>query len=227
MNRVTLTNVGVTFPIYSSSDMNLKRQLLSWGKRREPSEIDALKSVSLIVKHGDRIGIRGPNGAGKSTLLRVISGILSPTSGEVSIQGRAVALIDHSLGFDIQCSGIENIYRRGIYCGFSRDHISKIASEIIEFSELGKRIFHPVSTYSSGMRARLAFSISTSLRSDLLVIDEGIGFADRDFLAKGTKRVEEFYSGSGAVVIASHDENLLANYCNRIITMQEGQLIGQ
>lgn len=226
MAQVNLKSVTVKFPVLSSSEMNLKRRIVStlWGKQSEPALITALNDVNLKVENGDRIGLRGPNGAGKSTLLRVIAGALPPTSGSVEIVGRSIALIDQGLGFDQNCTGRENIYRRAIYCGMSRATIEPYVSDIISFSELALRIDHPISTYSSGMKARLAFSISTALKADILVIDEGIGMADRAFLDKAHQRLADFYQSRKILILATHDENLLNTFCSSVYSLSNGLL---
>jgi ABC-type polysaccharide/polyol phosphate transport system ATPase subunit len=221
MIRVELKNVTVDHPIYGAHNMNLKGRSLDLlrGKRQKIEHIRALENVSLQVKDGDRIGITGPNGVGKTTLLRVAAGILQPTSGEVRINGNVVSLIDQGMGFDPQCTGIENIFRRGIYLRQSAQHMRRHLSEIIEFSGLGPRIHHPIYTYSSGMITRLAVSIVVFVRSEILILDEGIGLADQEFNDRASFMIGQLIEQTGALIAASHNESVLKSYCNSTLRL--------
>lgn len=222
MIRIELKNVTVDHPIYGAHNMNLKGRTLDLlrGKRPKTEYIRALDNFSFQAKDGDRIGITGPNGSGKTTLLRVAAGILKPTSGEVHIKGNVVSLIDQGMGFDPQCTGIENIYRRGIYLRQSTKYMQSQLDEIIDFSGLGSRIHHPIYTYSSGMRTRLSVSILTSIKPDILILDEGIGFADQEFSARAAAAIREMVEGVGVLIAASHSHQVLNNYCSSTIPIQ-------
>ena len=226
MARIELNNVTVDLPIYGAHNMNLKGRFLNVLSRRD-SEVEvirALSNVSLTIKDGDRIGVVGPNGSGKTTLLRVVAGILKPTEGKVAIQGSVVSMIDPSLGLDSQCTGVENIYRRGIFLNQSTSQMTQTLDDIVEFSGLGDRIRHPLNTYSSGMRARLAFSIATSVKPEILIIDEGIGAADEEFASQAAVRLDNFLKSAGILVLASHSSQLIDAWCNRKITVNAGKL---
>jgi len=227
MAHIELKNVTVDLPIYGAHNMNLKGRVANFLARRETEVeiIRALNDVSLSIKDGDRIGIVGPNGAGKTTLLRVMAGILKPSQGEVAIQGTVVSMIDQGLGMDPQCSGIENIFRRGIFLNQSTQQMQSRVDDIVEFSGLGDRIRHPLYTYSSGMKARLAFSIATSVEPEILVIDEGIGAADESFAEKAAARLKSMIYSSGIVIIASHSEEILRNFCDTRITMSSSKIV--
>ena len=183
MAHIDITNVTIDLPIYGAHNMNLKDRVANFLTRRETEVeiIRALDNVSLSIKDGERIGIVGSNGSGKTTLLRVMAGILKPSQGNVNIHGSVVSMIDQGLGMDPQCTGIENIFRRGIFLNQSTQQMQEHLDDIVEFSGLGDRIRHPLYTYSSGMRARLAFSIATSVKPEILILDEGIGAADEEF----------------------------------------------
>jgi ABC-2 type transport system ATP-binding protein len=226
MASIELRNVTVDLPIYGAHNMNLKGRVANFLARRETEVeiIRALNDVSLSIKDGDRIGIVGPNGAGKTTLLRVVAGILIPSQGEVAIQGTVVSMIDQGLGMDPQCSGIENIFRRGIFLNQSTQQMQRRVEEIVEFSGLGERIRHPLYTYSSGMRARLAFSIATSVEPEILVIDEGIGAADEEFIERSTIRLNEFLDKAGILIIASHNSLLLQQFCTSEFSLSRGNI---
>jgi ABC-2 type transport system ATP-binding protein len=223
---IELKNVTVDLPIYGAHNMNLKGRIAKILARQETEveTIRALNNVSLSIRDGDRIGIIGPNGAGKTTLLRVMAGILNPSQGEVTIQGSVVSMIDQSLGMNPQCSGIENIFRRGIFLNQSSQQMQSRVDDIIEFSGLGDRIRHPVYTYSTGMRARLAFSIATSIRPEILIIDEGIGAADEEFSERASARLKDFLKNAGILLLASHSTQLVDSWSSRKITLLNGTI---
>lgn len=226
MTKIELKNVSVDLPIYGAHNMNLKGKLLSAISMRK-SEIEtirALKNVSLNLNIGDRVGIQGPNGAGKTTLLKILAGILEPNQGSVQIEGYVVSMIDQSLGFDMNCTGRENIIRRGIFLRQTRSTMNGRMAQIIEFSELGDRIDHPLYTYSNGMRTRLAFSISTCVEPEILIIDEGIGMADEQFSQKASVALNQFVSKSKILVMASHSKHLLNLFCDSIIEIKNGEI---
>jgi len=224
MAHIELKNVTVDLPIYGAHNMNLKGRVANFLARRETEVeiIRALHDISLSIKDGDRIGIVGPNGAGKTTLLRVMAGILKPTYGEVAIQGTVVSMIDQSLGMDPQCSGIENIFRRGIFLNQNTQQMQGRVEDIVEFSGLGDRIRHPLYTYSSGMRARLAFSIATSIEPEILIIDEGIGAADEEFSKRAAMRLDTFLQNAGILLLASHSNQLVESWCTKKFKMDQG-----
>jgi len=224
MAYIELKNVTVDLPIYGAHNMNLKGRVANFMARRETEVeiIRALNDVSLSIKDGDRIGIVGPNGAGKTTLLRVMAGILKPSQGEVTIQGSVVSMIDQGLGMDPQCSGIENIFRRGIFLNQSTQQMQGRVDDIVEFSGLGDRIRHPLYTYSSGMRARLAFSIATSIEPEILIIDEGIGAADEEFSKRAAMRLDTFLQNAGILLLASHSNQLVESWCTKKFKMDQG-----
>lgn len=225
MAHIELKNVTVDLPIYGAHNMNLKGRVANLLARRE-TEIEvirALNDVSLSIKDGDRIGIVGPNGAGKTTLLRVMSGILKPSQGEVTILGSVVSMIDQGLGLDPQCSGVENIFRRGIFLNQSTRQMQSHVDDIVEFSGLGDRIRHPLYTYSSGMRARLAFSIATSIKPEILILDEGIGAADEEFSERAAVRLSSFLENAGILLLASHSKQLIESWCNQKVFLSKGE----
>ena len=229
MPHIKVTNVTVDLPIYGAHNMNLKGRVANFLARRE-TEIEvirALNDISLSIKDGERVGIVGPNGSGKTTLLRVMAGILKPTQGNVEIQGTVVSMIDQGLGMDPQCTGLENIFRRGIFLNQSTQQMQDKLDEIVEFSGLGDRIRHPLYTYSSGMRARLAFSIATSVQPEILIIDEGIGAADEEFSERAAGRLDSFLQNAGILLLASHSNQLTDSWCNKKVRLESGQLMSR
>ena len=227
MAHIEITNVTVDLPIYGAHNMNLKGRVANFLARRETEVeiIRALDNVSLSIKDGERIGIVGPNGAGKTTLLRVMAGILKPSQGNVNIHGSVVSMIDQGLGMDPQCTGIENIFRRGIFLNQSAQQMQEHLDDIVEFSGLGDRIRHPLYTYSSGMRARLAFSIATSVKPEILILDEGIGAADEEFAERAATRLDAFLQNAGILLLASHSNQLIESWCNKKVRLESGQLL--
>ena len=227
MAQIDLKQVSVNLPIYGAHNMNLKGRIANILTHRE-SEVEVIKAlteVSISIRNGERVGIIGPNGSGKTTLLRVIAGILKPDSGEVDVKGSVVSMIDQSLGLDLQCTGIENIYRRGLFLNQSGRQMDSRINEIVEFSGLGERIHHPLYTYSSGMKARLAFSISTSIKPEILIIDEGIGAADEEFASRASIRLGSFLDQAGILILASHSKQLIESWCTRKIHLEHGQVL--
>ena len=229
MPHINVTNVTVDLPIYGAHNMNLKGRVANFLARRdtEIEVIRALNDISLSINDGERVGIVGPNGSGKTTLLRVMAGILKPTQGNVEIQGTVVSMIDQGLGMDPQCTGLENIFRRGIFLNQSTQQMQDKLDEIVEFSGLGDRIRHPLYTYSSGMRARLAFSIATSVQPEILIIDEGIGAADEEFSERAAGRLDSFLQNAGILLLASHSNQLTDSWCNKKVRLESGQILSR
>ncbi len=229
MAHINVKNVTVDLPIYGAHNMNLKGRIANFLARRETEVeiIRALNDISLSINDGDRVGIVGPNGSGKTTLLRVMAGILKPTQGNVEIQGTVVSMIDQGLGLEAQCTGIENIFRRGIFLNQSTQQMQDRLDDIVEFSGLGGRIRHPLYTYSSGMRARLAFSIATSVKPEILIIDEGIGAADEEFAERAAGRLDSFLQNAGILLLASHSNQLIESWCKKKVRIESGQLMSR
>lgn len=232
--RIHLGNVSVSFPIFDGGTRSLKQQLITsaTGGRigvdtRRHLSVRALDGINLDLGRGNRIGLVGHNGAGKSTLLRVLAGIYEPQSGEINIRGKIATLFDIGLGMDMQGTGRENILLRGLYLGLSRREIQARSAEIAEFSELGSFLDMPLHTYSTGMHARLAFSISTSIDAEILLLDEGIGTSDANFLAKARTRIAALADRAHILVIASHRESLLRELCSQLILLEHGRIIAQ
>jgi ABC-type polysaccharide/polyol phosphate transport system ATPase subunit len=186
--------------------------------------VSALDDVSFSLRAGDRLGLVGPNGAGKTTLLKVLYGIYQPTSGRIAINGRVDALFNINLGFRGEATGRRNILLRGLISGWSMDQINAVTDDIIAFSELGEFIDMPFKTYSQGMAARLAFSIATSFKPEILLMDEWIGAGDPSFQEKAQTRMNEMAANAGIIVLASHNSALLNRTCNKMMELKEGRM---
>jgi ABC-2 type transport system ATP-binding protein/lipopolysaccharide transport system ATP-binding protein len=184
--------------------------------------VRALSDISLDIADGERIGIIGANGAGKTTLLKVLAGIYKPTQGRVHISGRAMALINASVGLNADATGRENIFLRGMYMDIHPREMREHVDQVAEFTELGNYLDMPVRTYSSGMIIRLGFAISTCIRPEILILDEWLAAGDAQFLAKAQRRMEEFVSGSSVVILASHSLALVQQWCHRAVLLRQG-----
>jgi len=194
---------------------------------RREIRVCALDELTLDIRAGQRLGVLGRNGAGKSTLLRVIAGIYPPESGQVSVRGTVATVFDKMLGMDQELSGLENIYVRGMFMGLSHKQIKARVEEIAAFSELGPFLKLPVRVYSSGMRARLGFAVSTAFDADILLLDEWLGVGDRDFVEKAKVRMQDFYKRAGTVVLVSHNENLIRDNCDSVVVLEQGRIVEQ
>jgi len=233
MALISLKNVSVSFPIYGAGSASLKKTLASsvtggrFGKETGVNVVQALSNITLELKSGDRLGLVGHNGAGKSTLLRALAGVYEPSAGEFVRQGTVASLIDPALGIEPDASGIENIMLRGLVMGLSKRQIDDLTPSICEFSGLGEYVNMPVRTYSTGMLMRLAFSISTSVEADILLMDEWLSVGDADFTAKAEQRMKDVVAKSGILVLASHSPELIAKECNRVIHLEHGRIVGE
>lgn len=224
--------MSVSYPIFSWHGRSIKHEIMSYAvggivgsKRNRPTSVDALSNINLEINNGDRVALVGHNGSGKTTMLRAISRVYYPTSGEIQVQGKVHSLIDIMLGVDFEATGRENIYLRGLLMGLSRREIESYEDEIIAFSELDEFIDLPIRMYSSGMAVRLAFSIATVVESDILIMDEWLSVGDADFKAKAQAKLQEVINRTKILVIASHDQGLVEQVCNRKIYLEHGQLI--
>lgn len=182
-----------------------------------------MKDISFEVEKGEVLGLIGHNGAGKSTMLKVISGILKPTSGTVTLQGNVVPMLELGSGFDFDLTGRENIYLNGAILGYSKVFLEEKYDEIVEFSGLEKFINMPIRNYSSGMLMRLAFSIATVVDPEILIVDEILAVGDAEFQQKSKARMLEMMSGGTTVLFVSHDINQIYEMCNRVVWLEHGQ----
>ncbi|AYY96513.1 ABC transporter ATP-binding protein [Burkholderia multivorans] len=231
MAFIELKQATLDLPIYDVQGRSLKRQVMRMGRRNRIAEdndgvivVRALDNVSLRFDSGDRIGLIGHNGAGKSTLLRTMAGIYSPTAGAVVTEGRAVPLLDISLGMDENSTGMQNIRLRGLLLGMSDAEIRAKQQEIAEFSELGDYLDLPMRTYSSGMKVRLGFAVSTSVDAEILLLDEVMGVGDASFMHKAEQRLADLHSRAEIVVLAMHSNSEIRKVCNKVLWMERGQV---
>ncbi len=231
MVAVTLEGVCVDYPVYGAESRSLKKSLLRGGIGSRVSHdahrritVHALRDISLQFREGDRIGLVGPNGAGKSTLLRTIAGIYEPARGRVRVEGRITSLLSLNVGIEEEATGLENITLRGLAAGMTKREIKRHAADIADFTDLGEYLNFPLYTYSTGMRARLAFAISTAIEPEILLMDEWIGAGDASFVARARDRLNSMVDEAGILVLASHNDNLLRRVCNRIVELEGGNV---
>lgn len=194
-------------------------------ERERVIEINALKNVSFGIEHGKVVGIIGTNGSGKSTLLKVLAGIFKPDSGEIAVNTDSVSLLALGSGFQVELTGLENIYINGLILGFSKKEIDKKLNEIVEFSELGEFINYPVGKYSSGMKTRLAFSIACHIDPDILLIDEVLGVGDETFKEKSQQKIRSMIKDNRTVIIVSHSIPTLRDLCDKVMWLHKGELL--
>lgn len=222
---IEVQNVTMRFHMNSDRILSLKEFVTTAlrGKLKYDT-FTALEQVSFQVKRGETLGLIGRNGAGKSTMLKIISGILKPTEGEVHCYGNVVPMLELGSGFDFDLTGRENIFLNGAILGYSREFLESRYEEILAFSELGEFIHSPIRNYSSGMLARLAFSIATVVRPEILIVDEILSVGDADFQAKSRRRMTELMSGGATVLFVSHDLSQIREMCNRVMWLEHGRV---
>lgn len=225
-NAVSVRDLGVKFHLSEQKVDNLKEYVIRLLKHQmRYKEFWALKEVSFDVKRGERVAILGLNGAGKSTMLKVIAGVLKATEGTVTRSGVLVPLLELGAGFDPQYTGAENIFLYGAMLGYQKSFLKEKYDEIVAFSELGDFIHVPLKNYSSGMRARLGFSIATLVEPDILILDEVLSVGDVKFRKKSENRVKEMFEKGTTVLFVSHNLQQIRSLCTRAIWLENGRLI--
>ena len=218
-------NITVCYRMSHDKIKSIKEYLVAMVKRKlQYDEFRALDGISFEIQKGEVIGIVGSNGAGKSTLLKVISGILRPTKGKVSLGGNVVPMLELGSGFDFDLSGRENIFLNGAILGYSEKFLKEKFDEIVEFSELKEFIDIPVRNYSSGMIMRLAFSIASQVAPDILIVDEILAVGDAAFQEKSYARMMELMSHGTTVLLVSHSIDQVKRLCDRVIWLDHGQI---
>ncbi|HIR26036.1 MAG TPA: ABC transporter ATP-binding protein [Candidatus Egerieimonas faecigallinarum] len=197
------------------------------GKKQYYQEHYALRDVSIDVKRGETVGIIGTNGSGKSTILKIITGTLNPTAGNVTVNGRISALLELGAGFNMEYTGIENVYLNGTMMGFSRAEIDSRLDDILSFADIGDFVNQPVKTYSSGMFVRLAFAVAINIDPEILIVDEALSVGDVFFQVKCYHKFEEFKKMGKTILFVSHDLGSISKYCDRVVLLNKGQKIAE
>lgn len=222
---VNIENVSMKYRFLNEKIDTLKEYFFRRLKSNiSYSEFYALKSVSFKIYSGERVGIIGHNGAGKSTLLKIIAGVIKPTEGNVSVCGNIAPLLELGAGFDQDFSGVENIYLNGAILGKSKEFLDEKYNEIVEFSDLREFIHTPVKNYSSGMRARLGFSIATQVNPDILIVDEILGVGDELFKRKSSDKMKEMMNSGKTIILVSHSIDQIKRLTDRVIWLHKGEI---
>lgn len=224
-NVIEIKNISKIYNLYNKPSDRLKEALFSRKSRH--TEFAALNDVSFNVNKGEILGIIGKNGSGKSTILKIITSVLTPTSGECIVKGKIAALLELGAGFNMEYTGIENIYLNGQMIGFSKEEMDKKLQDIIDFADIGEHIYQPVKTYSSGMFARLAFSVAISVDPDILIVDEALSVGDVFFQNKCYRRFEEFRERGKTILFVTHDMGSVIRYCNRCVLLNAGKKVAE
>lgn len=222
---IEVSDVTMRFRMNADKIMSLKEFVTAALRGKlEHQDFTALDHVSFEVKKGETFGLIGRNGAGKSTILKVISGILKPTSGSVTCYGNVVPMLELGSGFDFDLTGRENIFLNGAILGYSEKFLREKYNEIVEFSELGEFIDAPIRNYSSGMLARLAFSVATVVKPEILIVDEILSVGDAAFQEKSRKRMLELMGGGTTVLFVSHSIQQVREMCSRVLWLEQGKV---
>lgn len=222
---VHVDNIGKAYKRYPSKLSRLKEWLIPFHRKGEHPLNWTLRNVSFKAQAGEAVGLIGVNGAGKSTLLKIITGTTAATEGQVQVKGRVAALLELGMGFHPDFTGRENAFMSGQLLGLTHDEIKKLMPSIIDFAEIGNYIDQPVRVYSSGMQVRLAFSVATALRPDLLIIDEALSVGDAYFQHKSFDRIKQFKQEGTTLLIVSHDKQAILNICDKVVLLAKGQKI--
>ncbi|MBS5800263.1 MAG: ABC transporter ATP-binding protein [Clostridiales bacterium] len=221
---IRINNVSKAYRMYENPADRVK-EVFSVKKKSYHRDFFALKNINISIKKGENIGIIGKNGCGKSTLLKIITGILQPSQGSVKVEGRISAILELGAGFNPEYTGIENIYTNGMIMGFSRKQMEEKVNDIIQFADLGDFINQPVKTYSSGMYARLAFSVAINIEPDILIVDEALSVGDMGFQHKCMNKMKELIDTGVTVIFVSHDTFAIKSLCQRCIYLKDGEVL--
>jgi ABC-2 type transport system ATP-binding protein len=227
--RIRIDRAAVDFPIFDAKTRSLKKAVLGRaggriGTNSKVPIIEALRDITVSLDKGARVALVGHNGAGKSTLLRLMAGIYEPTRGRSLVRGKVAPVFDLAVGMDPEISGYENILIRGLFLGMTRKQMEARIDDIAAFTELGDYLEMPLRAYSTGMRVRLALGVVTSIDPEILLLDEGIGAVDAEFLNKARNRLHELVDRSGILVFASHSDEFLADLCDTALWMEHGTI---
>ena len=225
-NAIEVKQVTKIYKLYNKPIDRLKESMNPAHKSYH-RDFYALNGISFEVKRGETVGIIGTNGSGKSTILKIITGVLTPTSGTVEVDGKISALLELGAGFNQDYTGIENIYMNGTMMGYTRREMDAKLQDILDFAEIGDFVYQPVKTYSSGMFVRLAFALAINVDPEILIVDEALSVGDVFFQAKCYKRMEEIRKSGTTIVMVSHDMGSIIKYCDKVILLNQGDFVAQ
>ena len=212
------------YKLYEKPSDRLKESL-GLSRKKKYREHYALRDVNFDIEEGECVGIIGTNGSGKSTILKIITGVLSPTEGEVKVNGRISALLELGAGFNMEYTGLENIYLNGTMIGFTEEEIDARLDDILAFADIGDFVHQPVKMYSSGMFVRLAFAVAINIDPEILIVDEALSVGDVFFQAKCYHKFEEFKKQGKTILFVSHDLSSISKYCDKVVLLNKGKML--
>lgn len=225
-NAIEVKDVTKIYRLYDKPIDRLKESL-SMTHKSYHKDFYALKGLSFSVEKGQTVGIIGTNGSGKSTILKIITGVLTPTTGTVSVDGKISALLELGAGFNMDYTGIENIYMNGTMMGYTKKEMDAKLQEILEFADIGDFVYQPVKTYSSGMFVRLAFALAINVEPEILIVDEALSVGDVFFQAKCYRRMEEIRKSGTTILMVTHDMGSIIKYCDKVVLLNKGEFIAE
>lgn len=226
MAAITVDHVTKVYKLFEKPIDRLKESLYP-GHKEYHTKFYALNDISFEVGEGQFVGIIGTNGSGKSTILKIITGVLTPTIGTVTVNGRISALLELGAGFNMEYTGIENIYMNGTMMGYTRQEMDAKLTDILEFADIGDFVYQPVKTYSSGMFVRLAFALAINVDPEILIVDEALAVGDVFFQAKCYKKINEIRESGTTVILVTHDMGTIIKYCDKVVVLNRGQFVAE
>ena len=221
---VEVNDLSKVYHLYNKSSDRL-RETISIKKKKYSKDHYALRDINLSIKHGESVGIVGTNGSGKSTLLKLITGVVTPTTGEIKTKGKIAALLELGAGFNPEYTGIENIYLNGTMMGYTEEEMEKRVPGIVDFADIGEFIHQPVKSYSSGMFARLAFAVSINVEPDILIVDEALSVGDTRFQVKCIDKMRELQESGTTILFVTHAIEQIKRFCTRAIWIKNGEVV--
>ena len=226
INAIEVKDVTKVYRLYEKPIDRLKESLHPKHKSYH-KDFYALNGLSFHVEKGQTVGIIGTNGSGKSTILKIITGVLTPTTGEVNVDGKISALLELGAGFNMDYTGIENIYMNGTMMGFTKKEMEEKLQDILDFADIGDFVYQPVKTYSSGMFVRLAFALAINVEPEILIVDEALSVGDVFFQAKCYRRMEEIRQNGTTILMVTHDMGSIIKYCDKVVLLNKGEFIAE
>lgn len=225
-NAIEVKDVTKIYRLYEKPIDRLKESL-SVAHKTYHKDFFALSNISFDVEKGHTVGIIGTNGSGKSTILKIITGVLTPTTGQVNVRGKISALLELGAGFNMDYTGIENIYMNGTMMGFSKKEMEAKLDDILSFADIGDFVYQPVKTYSSGMFVRLAFALAINVEPEILIVDEALSVGDVFFQSKCYRRMDEIRKNGTTIVMVTHDMGSIIKYCDKVVLLNKGEFVAQ
>lgn len=226
VNAIEVNNVTKVYRLYDKPIDRLKESL-NLKHKSYHKDFYALNGLSFQVEKGQTVGIIGTNGSGKSTILKIITGVLTPTTGDVMVDGKISALLELGAGFNMDYTGIENIYMNGTMMGFTKKEMDEKLQDILDFADIGDFVYQPVKTYSSGMFVRLAFALAINVEPEILIVDEALSVGDVFFQAKCYRRMEEIRQNGTTILMVTHDMGSIIKYCDKVVLLNKGEFIAE